>query len=210
MWRVLQLADAAFPAGGFAHSAGLEAAVQLGAVADAAGVVDFARAALWQAGGAALPFVRAARASVARAPDLDRRCEATLVSHVARRASRAQGRAWLLAATEAFPEIEPALVGLRNAPRHLCVVFGATAGALGIAEDDAVAVYLHAVLRGVLSAGVRLGKIGPLEAQREQAKLAAEAQRVLEAPEEDVAQTAPVLELYGALHDRLYSRLFQS
>ena len=40
MWRVLQLADAAFPAGGFAHSAGLEAAVQLGAVADAAGVVD--------------------------------------------------------------------------------------------------------------------------------------------------------------------------
>ena len=32
MWLVLQLADAAFPTGGYVHSGGLEAAAQAGAV----------------------------------------------------------------------------------------------------------------------------------------------------------------------------------
>ena len=32
MWMVLQLADSAFPTGGFAHSAGLEAAAQAGEI----------------------------------------------------------------------------------------------------------------------------------------------------------------------------------
>ena len=50
---VLQLADSAFPTGGFAHSAGLEAAAQLGEIEGPAGLRAFAEEALWQAGCAA-------------------------------------------------------------------------------------------------------------------------------------------------------------
>ncbi|HZH77778.1 MAG TPA: urease accessory protein UreF, partial [Archangium sp.] len=42
-WRVLQLADSAFPTGGFAHSGGLEAAVQQGEVRGREGLERFVR-----------------------------------------------------------------------------------------------------------------------------------------------------------------------
>ena len=200
-WALLQLADSAFPTGGFAHSGGLEASLAFGAAPD---VGEFARAALWQAGAGALPFVRAAHATPEAAETLDRRCEATLTNHVARRASRLQGRAFAMAAGEAFPE----LAGL--AARHLPVIFGAALRRLEVSVEDTQALYLHGALRGVLSAAVRLGRMGPFEAQRVQAALAPEMSRVLASPVAEPAQTAPLQDLAQALHDHLYTRLFQS
>ena len=55
-----QLADSAFPTGGFAHSGGLEAAWQHGEVANRGELVSFIEASLHQLGHAALPFVTAA------------------------------------------------------------------------------------------------------------------------------------------------------
>ena len=57
---VWQLIDSGFPAGGFAHSGGLEASVQHRHVRDAEGVRAFARQTLVQTGHSALPLVRAA------------------------------------------------------------------------------------------------------------------------------------------------------
>ena len=75
-------------------------------------------------------------------------------------------------------------------------------------------VTLYGVARGVLSAAVRLGLIGSYEAQRLQHACGPRLDDVLDRcgaiGVEDVAQTAPVLDLLQAGHDRLYSRLFQS
>ena len=74
--------------------------------------------------------------------------------------------------------------------------------------------YLHGTARGVLSAGVRLGLLGPLEAQQVLAEKSHVLAQILAACEAiapaETAQAAPLTELFGALHDRLDGRLFQS
>jgi urease accessory protein len=216
-WILLQLADSAFPTGGFAHSAGLEAAAQLGEVS-ARSVASFSEQALWQAGLGALPFVRAAHADADRIHAIDARCHAFLASHVANRASKTQGRAMIATMARVFPRDAVATLDERVRKKaihgHHAPLFGASLAALDVPVHDALRLHLHQTLRGVTSAAVRLGLVGPHEAQRLQHDLAPLADRVLARcaaiPIEEAAQPAPILDLFGAMHDRLYARLFLS
>jgi urease accessory protein len=215
---VLQLADSAFPAGGFAHSAGLEAAAQLGEVRDARGVEAFLRDAAWQAGFGSLPLVAEARRAPDRVTELDRAYDAFLLGAIANRASRTQGRAFIAACAHGFGV--PALVQLHGDVRerrllgHHAPLFGAACAKLAVAEDDTAALWMHSIARGVLSAAVRLGLVGASEAQGLQRDAAPMLARIVARcrglGSADIAQTAPRLDLIGSQHDRLYSRLFQS
>ncbi len=217
-WQVLQVIDSAFPTGGFAHSSGLEAAVQLGDVRTSSDVDGFLRSHLWNAGASALPFVAAAHDAPGDWPGLDEAFDATLINHVANRASRTQGRAFLSTCERVFSETALAAMALRArepaSPAHLAPSFGACLRVLGAGRREALALYLYVSLRGVVSAAVRMGALGPLEAQRLQSAHGATLDAVLCACErvrtEDAATVAPLLEIMGARHDRLYSRLFQS
>jgi urease accessory protein len=212
-WLLLQLVDGAFPSGGFAHSAGLEAALHLRGVDR---IEPFVDEVLWQTARSALPFVGRSCDVPADLPDLDALFDATSTSHVANRASRAQGRAFAGAASRVFEQAEILRIGeyARSRPAHHAPIFGAIFGTLGVRAPDARAAWLHGVIRGVLSAAVRLGIVGPLEAQQIQAGKAAVLAKILAActdlAPQDATQTSPLVELYGALHDRLDGRLFQS
>ena len=212
---LLQLADSAFPTGGFAHAGGLEAAIQLGAVTGAEGLARFAAEAIWNAAGFGLPFLSAAHAAPEALPEIDHRCDAYTPAHVANRASRAQGEAFLRAAAAAFGggagELE-ALARRERLPCHLAPVQGAVAARLGVALHDARRLYLFLQLRGIVSAAVRLGLVGSLEAQGVQARLASDAEAAAgeDAAPEGAAQTTPLLDIYQGHQDRLYSRLFRS
>src|SRR6267378_1245945 len=70
-WLLWQLADSAFPTGGFAHSLGLEAAWQHGEVRNRTELVSFVEAGLQQLGHAALPFVTASYAEPERLAEFD-------------------------------------------------------------------------------------------------------------------------------------------
>ena len=214
-WLVLQLGDSTFPTGGFAHSQGLEAAWQLGHVRDVGAYVDES---LWQAGSAALPFVRAGADSEGSGfRDVDATCDAFVVNHVANRASRAQGRSLLSTVKRVFAGT-PAVSRLAHDAEDTCMhhapLFGKALVCLGIERREAQRLWLHGALRGTLSAAVRLGALGPLEAQRMHADRASLLSRVLEACHDltvdEAAHAAPLSDVFAALHDQLYARLFQS
>jgi urease accessory protein UreF len=65
-----------------------------------------------------------------------------------------------------------------------------------------------------MAAAVRLNIVGPMEGQAIQFQLSDEAERIVERSLlltlDDIALTAPLVELWQAAQDRLYSRLFQS
>jgi urease accessory protein len=217
-WRLLQLADSAFPTGGFAHSAGLEAAVQLGEVRTAERLDAHVRAYLWNVGNSSLPFVAAAYEEPGRVADFDALVDAILTSHVANRASRTQGRAFLATCARVFDE--PGVEALasrardRTAPAHLGPAFGAMLSLLGVDRYGTLALHLFLALRGVSSAAVRLGVVGPHEAQRLQERHGPTLDAVLDQcgclRPRDAATVSPLIDLIGATHDGLYARLFQS
>jgi urease accessory protein len=213
-WILLQLADSALPTGGFVHSAGLESAFQQGEVPD---LRRFIRDALWLAGHSSLPLASAAHEHPESLGRLDARADAFLSSEVANRASRLQGRAFLEACARIFP---PEIAALREEAReaglrcHFAPVFGAVLRTLGVGIGDAQQLILLLAARGLLQAAVRLGLAGTHESQRLLRELSQDLDDVLrrcaDLREDDLAQTAPLADLFGAMHERLYSRLFQS
>jgi urease accessory protein len=214
-WIVLQLSDSAFPTGGFAHSAGLEAHIQAGELES---VERYARELVEQLTHGSLPIVAAVHDAPDRLDELDAFTRTTLWSHVAYRASHTQGRALLDVAARSFGHEALVAARVRRArpdlDGHLAPVFGFVTRTLGVPRDEALGSFLHLGLRGLLSAAVRLGACGPTEAQaihhRMHGVLDAALARARSLRLDDLAQTAPLVELIGATHDRLYSRLFQS
>jgi urease accessory protein len=215
---VWQLIDSAFPSGGFAHSAGLEASAQHGHVADGAGVGAFARQALAQCGRSALPLVTAAHNRPDDLADLDRLSDVFLSNPVANRASRAQGRALLTSVARSFDNtrVSPLemCVKTEGLAGHYAPLFGGIFKLLDVGPGDTQHAFLFIFARGVTSAAVRLGIIGAYEAQAMQADLSLHIDTIVQtcgtlAPDE-IAQTAPLVDLFQSTHDRLYSRLFQS
>ena len=217
-YLIWQLVDSGFPAGGFAHSGGLEASVHHGEVHDGVTLCAFARHALAQAGRASLPLVTAAHREPQSLRDLDQLCDAFLVNLVANRASRVQGRALLTSTARSFPRADIGLLERQVRREQLCghyaPVFGAVLNLLGVERLETQRLFLFLIGRGVGSAAVRLGLVGAYEAQELQTLIAADIDDIIAACGQlgplEISQTAPLIDLCQATHDRLYSRLFQS
>ena len=217
-WIIWQLCDSAFPAGAFAHSAGLEAAWQQGEVAGVEGLSDWILAALGQTGSGLIPVVAAAWAGEPPLKEVDALCDSFLLNDVGNRASRSQGQALLMACHKTF-ETDPvrdlaASVKAGGTPGHYAAVFGAAARALEVPRRRACDLVMFLALRGAVSSAVRLGIVGPLQGQNLQHRLgpraAAIVDRYVDLPLDAVAQTAPLADLLQGTHGRLYSRLFVS
>lgn len=219
-WLCWQLLDSAFPAGGFSHSGGLEAAWRQGLlVAEAGGGISgFLSISLQQAARSWVPLALAVHEDIKQHITVDRACQAFLSNHVARQASRQQGLSFLRAGLEAFGGDElvamDELVRAGQAFGHYAPVFGGVCLALGLPRRRSAELVLFLELRTQLSAAVRLGITGPMAAQRLQAGLAdtiAECVEVgLATGLDQLQQVAPMLELAQMNQDRLYTRLFQS
>jgi urease accessory protein len=221
---VLQFADGLFPAGGFAHSLGLETYAQEGRVRDRDGLEEFVRAHLEGGAGPCDAVAVAAAARLGLAGDipglvaLDGRLEAMKCVPEFRAASRQMGRQTLRIAAGLGDDV--VLGGLARlvsdglAPGHHAVAFGATLGRAGVDAERAAAAYLYSTAALLVGAGLRLIALGQLDGQRVLAGLrplvARLAAGAAAARVEDMWSFNPGLELAGLRHAALDMRLFRS
>jgi urease accessory protein len=209
---LLLLADSRLPAGGHAHSGGLEAAVAAGRVRDLSTLDGFLRGRLATAGLVAAAFAAAACARPATAAELDSGLDARTPSPALRRASRVQGRA-LLRAGRAMWTVSTPLADL-----HHAVALGAVAAAAGLDPRQAASVAAHGSIAGPASAAVRLLGLDPYAVQGLLAGLAADADGIcdaaagyLHAPVAELpAAGAPLLDISAEIHASWEVRLFAS
>jgi urease accessory protein len=200
---LLMLTDGRFPAGGHAHSGGLEAAIAAGRVRDLPDLTAFLRGRLATAGLVAAAFAAAAcarsqpaapatqlsepnaatatglsepnAATTARLSELDSALDARTPSPALRLASRHQGRALARAARACWPL--PPLPPHPEGPHHP-VALGAASSAAGLPPEHAALAAAYGSIAGPASAAVRLLSLDPFATQAVLTSLAAECERV--------------------------------
>jgi urease accessory protein len=228
----LLLSDARFPAGGHAHSGGLEPAATAGTVTDLASLEVFLRGRLRTAGMVAAGLAAAActRARAQAWAELDAEADARTPSPAQREASRRQGRALLRAARGAWPDAEwlarlaiahgtsGARAGEYRSGPHHAVALGAAAAAAGCVPSEAAQIAAYQSVAGPASAAVRLLALDPIRAA---AVLAAMAPAIADTAEQAAAHaegpladlpfpSAPALDLLAEAHIAAEVRLFES
>jgi urease accessory protein len=158
---LLLLCDGRFPAGGHAHSGGLEAAVAAGRVRDIPSLRRYLVGRLETAGLVAGAFAAAACAGTDLST-LDDEFDARTPSPSLRLASRRQGRALSRVGRLTWPSTRYA--GLPAQPHHP-VALGVVAAAAGLSPAQAAHAGAYGTLTGAAGAAVRLLALDPFAVQ---------------------------------------------
>ncbi|MFD0746918.1 urease accessory protein UreF [Phytohabitans flavus] len=203
---LLLLADGRFPAGGHAHSGGLEAAVTAGRVRDLGDLDAFLRGRLATVGLVSAAFAAAACAG-GDIHTLEAGLDARTLSPALRKASRAQGRALLRAGRTLWtlPTAEREL--------HHPVALGVVAAAAGLTPAEAALTAAYGTVTGPASAAVRLLGLDPYATHALVARLAPDCDAVAAraATVDDLpACSAPLLDIGAETHATWEVRLFAS
>ncbi|WP_329235488.1 urease accessory protein UreF [Actinoallomurus sp. NBC_01490] len=224
---LLLLADGRFPAGGHAHSGGLEAAVAAGRVTDVTTLMSFLRGRTVTSGAVCAAFAAAACAAFEADPtmtngeleDLDAELDARTPSPALRGTSRVLGRQLLRAARaiRAHPGLDPLTVTMPDGP-HQPIALGVTSAVFQLTPHAAAVAALHEAAAGPATAAIRLLGLDPFavhavlirlaphldELAREAADHAATPAERLPAP------GAPMLDISAEHHAAWEVRLFAS
>lgn len=182
---LLLLGDSRLPAGGHAHSGGLENAVARGEVHDLDTLTDFLLGRLY--GNGAVQAAFAACAALVAGPyalntegpwsELDAELDARTPSAPSRASSRAQGRSLRRIARAAWPEEQWTALGV--SPHH-AVVLGAAATRARLDEREAAVLAATNTVNGPASAAVKLLSFDPIAVTVVLAEMAGHCDQVAE------------------------------
>lgn len=219
LWRLLLWSSPAFPVGSFAHSHGLEWAIEAGDVRDATTLREWVEDALAFGAGRtdAILLAHAHRAAAARETarlaDLAAFAAALAPARERRLETLGQGRAFA-AALASWPEAASALATLDRDALAYPVAFGAACSAARVPLAEAILAYLQAFAGMLVWAAVRAVPLGQSDGLRVLAAIAPLAAQVA-----DEAQSAPLdavggaawrLDIAAMRHETQYTRLFRS
>jgi urease accessory protein len=221
---LFQFSDGLFPAGGYAHSFGLETYVQEGVIRDLEGVEKFIRAYVKGSVGPCDAVAVVAALSLAHADnlsaclELDETLDAMKPVAEFREASRQMGRQTLRVAVALTNHPLPSAlmnhVESYRTPGHHAVVFGLVGGVLGWPRREAATAFLYTTASLLVGASLRLLPIGQVAGQGLLhrlgpliVELAADAEKKEVG---DLSSFIPGIEIAGIRHATLESRLFRS
>jgi urease accessory protein len=229
---LLLLADGRFPAGGHAHSGGLEAAIALEGLGDVLGLEKFLRGRAATSGAVAAAFAAAACAALpetalihdagtgaAMLSTLDRELDARLPSPTLRSVSRRLGRQLLRAGRVVWPNslLDDLAADMPGGP-HQPVVLGAVAASAGLGTMAVAQAAVHESVAGPATAAVRLLGLDPFAVHAALARMgpqldaiAAEGAACAHMPAAELpAWSAPLLDVLAERHTTWEVRLFAS
>lgn len=222
---LLQLTDGRFPAGGHAHSGGLEAATESEGVRDVAGLESFLAGRLATVGAVASAFAAAATRAAAAGDALDRlvaldgEFAARTPAPALRKASTRLGRQLLRAGRTVWPDPTLASLAASGGPGpHQPVALGSVAAAAGLAPDDAALAAAHDAVMGPATATVRLLGLDPFAVHALITRLSPQISAVGQvgaahadtAPARLPSYAAPLLDIAAEDHANWEVRLFAS
>jgi urease accessory protein len=217
---LLLLADGRFPAGGYAHSGGLEPIIEAGRVHDVASLESFLRGRAATAGLVAAGVAAAACGALTdgdsvRLDLLDAEADARMPSPAQRATSRQLGRQLLRVLHTIRPD--PRLAALGPTP-HQPVVLGAAAASFDLGRVEAAMLALHESIAGPAAAAVRLLSLDPFATHAclsrvgdELGILASTAAAASHGDLDDLpAAGTPLLDVAAERHTTVEMRLFAS
>ncbi len=222
--QLLQTTDSIFPTGSYAHSFSLEGITHLGLVRDAVTLRDFLKQfVIPSLEHLELPYLGYALAA-AQANDVTRLCQ--LDQHYgAMKGARELRLASVRIGSQRLSMLvqiatHPLLQALESArlrgefDGHSPVVFGAQAAVIGMPLDAALMAYYYQAVAALLSASMKLIRIGQVACQTLLAEVLAESSTVCARsrliPESEAGWFSPLQDIASAQHETAYTRLFIS
>ena len=215
--RCLQLASPSLPIGAYAYSQGLEMAVELGWVSDAASLAAWLRDQIEHSLRAVdMPLFARLSDAAARADEGALKAwSAALVAQRETRELRADDCDRGLALARLLRDLGVGPLPLpagRAVP--LAASFACAAVRWRVPRDSAAEAYAWAWLEGQVLAGVKLIPLGQVAGQRLLCELLGPLSRAvtigLTLDDDDIGASLPALAMASALHETQYTRLFRS
>jgi urease accessory protein len=231
--NLLIVADGRFPAGGYAHSSGLEQAIERGRVHDEDSLREFLAGNLATSARTSACFAAATCETWRRCDPSDRLAQfdrdaslielgveqsARIPSSALREASRAQGRQFLRAAAATWPSANLPRPSIVAGGVHLSMAQGLVAAAIDLDPQAAALMSGYSAVTSPAAAAVKLLGLDPFAVNRiiaqlgdQLAELVEEAGDLAGCAHADLpCRSAPLLETGAELHAIRQPRMFAS